>query len=217
MTILEVQQHLEGISAEIESLPAVPEDAMTYSELKMQLMVNYVANLSFYVSLKHRGVKVSDHPVFAHLAYLRTFMERLAPLDASLKYLIEKLLIAEETLEEASTAAGSAAGPNLAAFVKNHITVDQVRKQQTSMEWGSSSNHRMEIDPAMIAAQIQKAQQQGGNKRRKPVKTYVEEDSEREEESEPEPEPKQSRKSHKQSKKTKVSSDDEEIDSDFEL
>ena len=207
MVLSEIQEHLDGLLAEIESLPPIPQEAMSYSEMKMQLMVNYVANLAYYVSLKHRGVKVSGHPVFAHLAYLRTFIERLAPMDASLKYQIDKLLLEEEEDEEEADAAR--AGPNLEAFVPSvssavkKITVEQVRKQ---MNLDVGANSKMEIDPALIAAQILKAQTTASKPKKRKVKTYVEEDSESEREV--------AMKKKKGKAKKAADTDDEEIDSD---
>lgn len=221
MGISEIQEHLEGICAEIESLPAIPEDAMTYPELKMQLMVNYVSNLAYYIALKHRGVKniASGHPVFAHLAYLRTFMERLVPMDASLKYQIDKLLmeIDNEVVDGKTTTEEGSAGPNLAAFVPSavkRITADQVVKQQGIMVENQQSS-RLEIDPSLIAEQIRNAQASvAGKKRRRKVKTYVEEDSEKGSEiDEAEFEPTKSSGKSRVAKRVKLD-DDEEIDSD---
>jgi hypothetical protein len=234
--LVEIQDHLESIRAETEAMKPMPSDAMTYSELKMQLMINYIANLSYYLSLKHEGVPVADHPVFKHLAYLRTFMERLAPLDASLKYQIDKLLL-ENTEEGEQDEDGhvqpSVSGPNIAAFIPSMssavkgITVDQVKK--TAMDIPLDAlNGRLEIDPALIAAQIQKVHHKASTKKRK-VKTYVEQDSENDERidddyfSDQEVVQKKSMAKKpagkKMGKKTtkQDDQDDEEIDSDFEL
>lgn len=236
----EIQDHLESIRAEIDAMKPMPSDAMTYSELKMQLMVNYIANLSYYLSLKQEGVSVANHPVFKHLAYLRTFMERLAPLDASLKYQIDKLLLEnteEGEQDEEGSVEQSVSGPNVAAFIPSmssavkSLTVDQVKKTAVDIPL-DALNGRLEIDPALIAAQIQKAQQKAATKKRK-VKTYVEQDSDNDERideeeddyfSEQEVVPKKSKAKKPAAKKqagkksTKQDDeDDEEIDSDFEL
>ncbi len=215
-------------------MPSIPSDAMSYSELKMQLMANYIANLSFYISLKQSGESVAQHPVFKHLAMLRTFMERLAPLDATLKYQIDKLLMedTETSGQNEDVASEAAAGPNLKAFVPSvssavkSITVDQVRKQIASFNMPTDGGN-MEIDPSLIAAQIQKAQARATTKKRK-VKTYVEKDSEDErideedfsDEEEAQVKPKKSKKKQTKvtaSKKPVADDDDEEIDSDFDL
>ena len=146
----EIQAHLDGILLELEHVPLADGVEMTYPELKMQLMVNYVANLTFYLSLRLKGESVCDHPVFKHLAYLRTFIERLVPLDASLKYQIDKLLLVDEEESESPLV-----GPNLAAFAKTAL------KQISPQPEGEHG--RMEIDPSIIAAQIMRIQQKTSN------------------------------------------------------
>jgi hypothetical protein len=163
----EIRDHLEGIKMELEHLPPIPQDAMTYTEVKMQLMVNYVANLAFYLSLKQKGESVADHPVFRHLAYLRTFMERLAPLDAALKYQIDRLLMQNTDEEDIETPviASAGAGPNLAAFVPvksaaKGISVEQVKKSLgMAVSDIPTDGTTMEIDPSLIAARIAKLQE----------------------------------------------------------
>ena len=53
-------------------------------------MLRHVAQ--FYLLLKAQGMLVKDHPVIAKLAEARIFMEKLRPLDAKLKYQMDKLL-----------------------------------------------------------------------------------------------------------------------------
>ena len=220
--LAEIQEHLEGIRTELEQMPPIPADAMTYSELKMQLMVNYIANLSYYLSLKHKGEKsVGDHPVFKHLAFLRTFMERLAPLDASLKYQIDRLLIQEDHEDDSgekttgTTTGSSSAGPNLASFIPmkaavKGISVEQVKKSLAGAHVPEGGS--MEIDPSLIAARIAKMQQSGGNKKKTKRVSEDEEDysdfSQEEEAIAPK------KKSKKKQTKKPIDSDDESIDSE---
>lgn len=183
--LADIKDHIDGILMELEAMPAIPTDALSYSELKMQLMINYIANLSFYLSLKVKGESVANHPVFKHLAYLRTFMERLAPLDASLKYHIDKLLL-EDTKQAvaAEEAAEAASGPNLAAFVPSvtsavkNISLDQVKRSSNiDMSIVHAAGGRLEIDPSLIAAQIEKAQAKAAAAPKRKTETYVEEGS----------------------------------------
>jgi hypothetical protein len=220
----EIRDHLEGIKLELESLPPIPADAMTYTELKMQLMVNYVSNLSFYLGLKQKGESVKDHPVFHHLALLRTFLERLAPLDASLKYQIEKLLLAKEAIEEeAEDEVEPASGPNLSAFMtsatmKNAVkgvSVEQVKKAAGS----DNMSTRLEIDPSLIAARIARLQTTAGTKKsnKKKIQTVDDDELEGSDLEEIVPKKKKKTTAKKTNVKSKKIDDDEEIDSDFEL
>lgn len=224
--LADIKDHIDGILMELEAMPAIPTDALSYSELKMQLMINYIANLSFYLSLKVKGESVANHPVFKHLAYLRTFMERLAPLDASLKYHIDKLLL-EDTKQAvaAEEAAEAASGPNLAAFVPSvtsavkNISLDQVKRSSNiDMSIVHAAGGRLEIDPSLIAAQIEKAQAKAAAAPKRKTETYVEEGSMDEGMSDDfDKVPKKKTSKSKKKQVVKDDEDDEEIDSDFEL
>jgi hypothetical protein len=65
---------------------------ISYLQVKLQLLLNYSMNISFYLALKAEGKSVKDHPVIDHLVKLRTILEKTSPLDKKLKYQIDKLL-----------------------------------------------------------------------------------------------------------------------------
>jgi len=218
--LCEIQNHLDGIKSEIEQLPAIPDDAMTYSELKMQLMINYVANLVYYLSLKQKGESVAEHPVFKHLAYLRTFMERLTPLDAALKYQIDRLLLQNTEDEEEDGAAietPTAAGPNLSAFVPmksavKGISVEQVKKSLAMNDMPMDG--RLEIDPSMIAAQIAKIQESKSKPKTQKRKEESDFDQDDDFSDVSEVVVKKRKKTTAAAKKQPISDDDESIDSE---
>ena len=56
----------------------------------------------FYLLLKAQGMLVKDHPVITKLVEARTCMEKLRPLDAKLKYQMDKLLKSADAPEAAS-------------------------------------------------------------------------------------------------------------------
>lgn len=61
-------------------------------ELKNQLLLNYLLNISFYLYLRVSGKSVRDHPVIEKLVELRLYIEKLKPLEQKLKYQIDKLV-----------------------------------------------------------------------------------------------------------------------------
>jgi U3 small nucleolar RNA-associated protein 3 len=65
---------------------------VSYLEVKLQLLLSYCTNVAFYLLLKAEGRSVKSHPVIEQLVELRTLMEKLRPLDAKLKYQMDKLL-----------------------------------------------------------------------------------------------------------------------------
>ena len=55
-------------------------------------MLSYCINIAFYLLLKAEGKPVKDHPVVLRLVEIRTYIEKLRPIDKKLKYQIDKLL-----------------------------------------------------------------------------------------------------------------------------
>ena len=80
---------------------------VSYLELKLQLLLSYCSHLAFYLVLKAEGAAVAGHPVIEKLVETRTYMEKLRPLDAKLKYQMDKLL--------KTAASGTGAGEDAAA------------------------------------------------------------------------------------------------------
>ena len=68
-----------------------------------ELLLAYCTNLCFYFYLKATGTRVADHPVVAQLVEERALLEKIKPLEAKLKYQIDKLVRAAS-----SGAAGTA-------------------------------------------------------------------------------------------------------------
>ena len=60
--------------------------------MKQQLLLNYCLNLTYYLLLKAEGRAVKDHPVIGQLLELRAALEKMRPLDAKLKYQLDRLL-----------------------------------------------------------------------------------------------------------------------------
>ncbi|KAJ9065447.1 hypothetical protein DSO57_1019626 [Entomophthora muscae] len=58
----------------------------------LDLLLDYMTNLSFYSLLKAQGKSVEGHPVILKLIELRTHIEKLKPVEAKLKYQIDKLV-----------------------------------------------------------------------------------------------------------------------------
>lgn len=55
-----------------------------YLEIKHQLIMNYLANISFYLLLKAHQSSVKNHPVIERLVQYRELLQKLQPLDVQL-------------------------------------------------------------------------------------------------------------------------------------
>jgi len=68
-----------------ESLSKLPESGAAYLDSKLNLLLNTLANLSYYTLLRAEGVQVRSHPVVSQLVWLKELHENLAPLDSKLR------------------------------------------------------------------------------------------------------------------------------------
>ena len=84
---------IEKVQKEREAFRgSADEHGLSYLEMKLHVLLNYCTNLGFYLVMKASGQSIVGHPVVDHLLQLRTTMEKMKPLDAKLKYQIDKLL-----------------------------------------------------------------------------------------------------------------------------
>jgi U3 small nucleolar RNA-associated protein 3 len=67
-------------------------ELVDFLETKATLMLTYCAHVTFYLLLKAEGAKVNGHPVVDRLVELRTYMEKLHPVEQRLSYSLNKLL-----------------------------------------------------------------------------------------------------------------------------
>jgi len=81
-----VEKYVQGACA-----VRLNEEGVAYLEVKQQLLLNYCLNLTYYLLLKAEGRAVKDHPVIAQLVELRVALEKMRPLDAKLKYHLDRL------------------------------------------------------------------------------------------------------------------------------
>eukprot|EP00933_Yihiella_yeosuensis_P034750 TRINITY_DN2822_c1_g1_i1.p1 TRINITY_DN2822_c1_g1~~TRINITY_DN2822_c1_g1_i1.p1 ORF type:complete len:434 (+),score=122.61 TRINITY_DN2822_c1_g1_i1:49-1350(+) len=63
-----------------------------YMEMKVQLLLNYIACLCYYLVLKTGGLPVREHPVVPKMIWMRSLLEKLKPVDQRLQYQMSKML-----------------------------------------------------------------------------------------------------------------------------
>jgi U3 small nucleolar ribonucleoprotein protein LCP5 len=65
---------------------------MSFLELKNQLMLSYLQNLTLLMLKKASGSSIENDPATLRLVEIRTVLERMRPIETKLKYHIDKLL-----------------------------------------------------------------------------------------------------------------------------
>lgn len=80
---------LESKFSSQDSLPDTSK-GLSFLELKNNLMLDYLINLTFITWKKTLGKKIQGDPAVERIVEIRTFLEKLRPLESKLKYQIEK-------------------------------------------------------------------------------------------------------------------------------
>ena len=88
----EVRNTIEPLCKFVREGNMVTKEGISYLDTKHLLMLSYCINIAFYLLLKAEGRPVKDHPVVLRLVEIRTYIEKLRPIDKKLKYQIDKLL-----------------------------------------------------------------------------------------------------------------------------
>mmetsp|Transcript_21909 Transcript_21909/g.59989 ORF Transcript_21909/g.59989 Transcript_21909/m.59989 type:complete len:720 (-) Transcript_21909:99-2258(-) len=100
--LAEVRQRLLPLREKVRSGAVPTGSGVSYLELRLQILLSYCTNVAFYLVLKAEGKSVRSHPVIEQLVELRTLMDKMRPLDAKLRYQMDKLLKAPAQGEEAT-------------------------------------------------------------------------------------------------------------------
>ncbi|ESP03737.1 hypothetical protein LOTGIDRAFT_224176 [Lottia gigantea] len=70
---------------------------VSFLELKFEMLLNYLINLVYVMLRKTSGLTILDDPAIERLVEIRTVLERMRPIDQTLKYQIDKLIKTAQT------------------------------------------------------------------------------------------------------------------------
>ncbi|ORX83475.1 hypothetical protein BCR32DRAFT_266946 [Anaeromyces robustus] len=90
--IIEVKSKLKPLEKKIEDENFELSKGISFLDVKYNVMLSYIINLSYYFMLKLDGQKIENHPVIEQLIKERTILEKMKPLELKLKYQIDKLV-----------------------------------------------------------------------------------------------------------------------------
>lgn len=91
-SLAEVRHRVGPLLKEVKEGGLATSEGLSYLEAKHLLLLQYCIHIVFYLLLKAEGRPVKDHPVIGRLVELRTFIEKVRPIDKQLAYQIDKLL-----------------------------------------------------------------------------------------------------------------------------
>lgn len=87
---------------QVQSGGLVTEQGVSYLEAKHLLLLQYSMHIVFYLLLKAEGRPVQDHPVINKLVQIRSYLDKIRPIDKRLAYQIDRLLQAARAVRDAA-------------------------------------------------------------------------------------------------------------------
>lgn len=90
--LLDKAEALKGQAAKLEPSGDGKDAGLDYLKMKMELLLSYCIDFSYYLLMKSEGSKVSDTPAIDQLLLIRGTLERLRPLDSKMKHELDRLI-----------------------------------------------------------------------------------------------------------------------------
>ncbi|XP_066484758.1 neuroguidin [Tiliqua scincoides] len=95
--VVAVTHHVQSLAEKVRAGAYPTEKGLSFLEVKDQLLLHYLQDLSHLVLEKTLGHPVADHPALMRLVETRTVLEKMRPIDQKLKYQVDKLVKAAVT------------------------------------------------------------------------------------------------------------------------
>jgi len=80
------------LHGEANSVEADPDPGLDFLMTKVELLLSYCIDLTYYQLLKVEGGNISGHPVVEQILLLQGVLERLRPLDLKMKHQLDRLV-----------------------------------------------------------------------------------------------------------------------------
>ncbi|KAF8981065.1 hypothetical protein BGZ46_003302 [Entomortierella lignicola] len=122
----EIQSKLQPTIEKLESKEIDTSKGLSILEVKYNILLEYIINLSFVMYRKLNGEEIKNHPAVLALIEERTILEKIKPVEQKLKYQIDKLVRAAVVGQQDGEAQLTAGGADPLAFKPNpkNLVVD---------------------------------------------------------------------------------------------
>ncbi|CAG9099144.1 hypothetical protein JYU34_002541 [Plutella xylostella] len=88
----QVIQLVDNMIVRVKNGELSTDKGLGFLEMKYQMLVSYLINLTFIVLRKCSGERIESDPTIDRLIEIRTVLEKIRPIDSKLKYQIDKLV-----------------------------------------------------------------------------------------------------------------------------
>ncbi|XP_056382543.1 neuroguidin [Hyla sarda] len=92
-----VTAHVQNLTEKVRNGVYPTEKGLSFLELKDQLLLLYMQDLTHIIMEKSSGRPLKENPGIMRLVEIRTVLEKMRPIDQKLKYQIDKLIRAAAT------------------------------------------------------------------------------------------------------------------------
>ncbi|CAG9784328.1 unnamed protein product [Diatraea saccharalis] len=90
--IQQVSQLVDNMLVRVKTGELTTDKGLSFLEMKYQMLLSYLINLTYIVLRKCSGEKIESDPSIDRLIEIRTILEKIRPIDSKLKYQIDKLV-----------------------------------------------------------------------------------------------------------------------------
>ncbi|XP_038165968.1 neuroguidin isoform X1 [Arvicola amphibius] len=90
--VMAVTAQVQALTKKVQAGAYSTEKGLSFLEVKDQLLLMYLMDLSHLILDKASGGSLQGHPAVLRLVEIRTVLEKIRPLDQKLKYQIDKLV-----------------------------------------------------------------------------------------------------------------------------
>lgn len=88
----QVSQVIDSMLDRVKNGEISTHNGLCFIEMKYQMLLSYLINLTYIVLRKCSGEKIESDPSIDRLVEIRTVLEKIRPIDSKLKYQIDKLV-----------------------------------------------------------------------------------------------------------------------------
>lgn len=92
MNVQQVSHLVDNMLLRVKSGEISTDKGLSFLEMKYQMLLSYLINLTYIVLRKCSGEKIQSDPSIDRLIEIRTVLEKIRPIDSKLKYQIDKLV-----------------------------------------------------------------------------------------------------------------------------
>lgn len=92
VNVQQVSQLVDNMLVRVKNGELSTDKGLTFLEMKYQMLLSYLINLTYIVLRKCSGERIESDPSIDRLIEIRTVLEKIRPIDSKLKYQIDKLV-----------------------------------------------------------------------------------------------------------------------------